>query len=383
MTQALATGALLSRLGHELVGVVAGRNGVRELPDYFLRGFPVPVGTLPSPDFVLRDNRSIDPFASAGRALRQFGIYRRSVRELRARIESSGAEVVFNFFEPLTGLLQLFGALPVPVVALAHQFLIQHPERIRIPGRHLEDLGMRLFVSLVGCRSQRVALSFYPARPVPARRLTVAPPLLRSALFDCTPTEGSYLLVYLVNHGYSDQIRAWHAVHPGTRIHCFYDRPGAPLVEEVAPSLFFHQLDGKRFLDLMAGCGAVASTAGFESVCEAIWLGKPLLLVPVEGHFEQLLNAADALNHGLAEIDSRFDLSVLASLSPPSARVVGRFRDWVAGAETILGDLLDSQRAPVTGPVRSHSGSILPAHRPAMRFSVAPPGMRSRDRDRK
>lgn len=352
MTQALSASAMLSRLGHELVGVVAGANGVRELPDYFARGFPVSVRSLPSPGFVLRESRSIDPFATAGRALRQFGTFRTSVDQLRTRIMESGAELVLNFFEPLTGLLQLFRPLTIPVVALAHQFLIQHPNRIRIRGRRLEDLGMRLFVSVVGCRSRKVALSFYPAPAVPSRRLSIAPPLLRAELFNRNPQDGGSLLVYLVNHGYSEQIRAWHAANPGTRIHCFYDRPGAPPVEEVAPSLFFHQLDGKLFLDMMARCGAVACTAGFESVCEALWLGKPLLIVPVEGHFEQQLNAAEAQKHGLAEVDSRFDLTVLASLPPPSSRIVGRFREWVASGETILADLISSQNGGDTRPGR-------------------------------
>lgn len=42
----------------------------------------------------------------------------------------------------------------------------------------------------------------------------------------------------------------------------------------------------------MAGCKAYASTAGFESVCEAMYLGKPILMVPA--HIEQDCNAYDA-----------------------------------------------------------------------------------------
>ena len=88
------------------------------------------------------------------------------------------------------------------------------------------------------------------------------------------------MLVYLVNHGYSEEIRAWHRAHPEVALHCFYDRPGAPPEEVVDGSLTFHRLDGEKFLRMMAGCRAVVSTAGFESVCEAAWLGKPVLVVP-------------------------------------------------------------------------------------------------------
>ena len=45
-----------------------------------------------------------------------------------------------------------------------------------------------------------------------------------------------------------------------------------------------HALDGELFLQMMAGCRGVACTAGFESVCEAAYFGKPLLMVPIENH---------------------------------------------------------------------------------------------------
>lgn len=51
----------------------------------------------------------------------------------------------------------------------------------------------------------------------------------------------------------------------------------------------------------MAGCRAYASTAGFESICEAMYLGKPVLMVPA--HIEQDCNAYEcpAAGAGLLE----------------------------------------------------------------------------------
>ena len=60
------------------------------------------------------------------------------------------------------------------------------------------------------------------------------------------------------------------------------------LGEEVDNTLSFYQLDDVEFLRQMAGCKAYASTAGFESVCEAMYLG-PILMVPA--HIEQDCNA--------------------------------------------------------------------------------------------
>lgn len=63
---------------------------------------------------------------------------------------------------------------------------------------------------------------------------------------------------------------------------------------EIHENLFFHKLSDTKFLQYMAGCNGLISSAGFESICEAFYLDKPVLMVPVKGHFEQLSNGHDA-----------------------------------------------------------------------------------------
>lgn len=334
MTQALACQELLSRWGHELVGVVAGKNSTRALPEFFARGFPVPVTTLASPGFVFRNSRSVDVPATVWQAIRQLGRHRASLRELRSFIDQTKPDLVINFLEPLTGLLQFFKPLPVPVLAVGHQYMIYHPDYVRLPGHTSQQLGMRWFVNLVGCRSQRLALSFFEAGDIPDRRLAVCPPILRRQLFELTPTPGDYFLVYLLNHGYAAEIAAWHEENPAVKMHCFYDKPGAPEIDVARPNLTFHRLNGEKFLHMMAGCRAVVCTAGFESVSEAVWLGKPLFMVPVENHVEQMINALDAVNLGFGITDRHFRLSLLSQL--PDRIDNEGFRRWVDKAETIL-----------------------------------------------
>lgn len=45
-------------------------------------------------------------------------------------------------------------------------------------------------------------------------------------------------------------------------------------VTKVDETLRFYQIDDIKFLNGMAGCRAYASTAGFESICEAMYLGN-------------------------------------------------------------------------------------------------------------
>jgi hypothetical protein len=143
------------------------------------------------------------------------------------------------------------------------------------------------------------------------------------------------VLVYLLNHGYAAHVREWHRRNPDVKLECFYDLPGAPPVEVVDQHLTFHTIDPEKFLALMASSRAVVTTAGFESACEAAFLGKPVVMVPVEGHLEQMLNAADGERAGLGIARETFDLDVLHRLPAPDD--TAWFRAWCLESERRIG----------------------------------------------
>jgi len=313
----------------------------------------VPITRMSTPGFSFKDNRRVNLAASLAGIARRLPDYRRGLRGLEALVRQSRPDVIVNFFEPLTGFYALTRRDRPPVVALAHQFMCGHPAYTRAPGRRLQQFGMKWYIRLVGAASTRLALSLYEAPDAPERDLFVAPPILRRQLFELSPNPaGKFVLVYLLNHGYSEQIIDWHRRNPGTALHCFYDKPDAPPEWRLDDTLTFHRLDGEKFLRMMAECKYVACTAGFESLAEAAWLGKPLFLVPVENHIEQQVNAIDATRIGLGVADQSFNLDRLAEL--PERLDNARFRAWLARADSILLQTLEraaqSRPAPARAP---------------------------------
>ncbi len=340
MTQAISVKQMLERNGHEVVAVLAGGNPNKPLPTFLPEAFRIPVERITSPTFAQKQNRGISLRASAMASLKDAPKIRKSLSKISETIEATKPDLIVNFLEPLMGVYNSFHRHKTPVVAVGHQFMLEHPDFLRVKGFRAQHLSMQQYVRLCGKSSTWLALSFYPAPSAKKGRLIVTPPLLRSQLFDLKPKAGDYLLVYLVLHGFAPEIIRWNKQNPTIPVHCFYDKPSAPEEERVTDTLTFHRLHGEKFLKMMAGCRALTCTAGFESVCEGAYLGKPMLLVPVENHYEQFLNSLDAENTGIAIRDSKFDLSRLLEIPPSKSH--SSFRSWVDESENLVIKALQS-----------------------------------------
>jgi hypothetical protein len=81
----------------------------------------------------------------------------------------------------------------------------------------------------------------------------------------------------------------------------------------------------------MAGCKAYATTAGFESVCEAMYMKKPALMVPM--HIEQNCNAHEASSAGAGIVSKLFDLEALLE-SVPCYKENELFCQWTEQTES-------------------------------------------------
>jgi uncharacterized protein (TIGR00661 family) len=331
MTQAMAVKEMVESAGHQVVAVTLGVSSQRPVPDYFASAMKIPITQLPTLEFKYKNNRSVSNTATLFGVFGKLPKYFRILRQLDDIVRATQPDVIINFFEPIAAFYAITRRKRPPVVAIGHQFMFQHPAYVRTPQLWKQLLSMKIYTRILGARATKLALSLYEAPDLPAKRIFVGPPILRKQLFSLTPNpNGDFVLVYLLNHGYAEQIIKWSDANPKTNLHCFYDKPGAPAEFEHSPALTFHKLDGEKFLKMMAACRHVVCTAGFESVSEAAWLGKPLFLVPVENHVEQQVNAIDAEQFGIGIAEKSFNLDRLAEL--PDRLPTEKFRAWLESA---------------------------------------------------
>ncbi|MES2679899.1 MAG: glycosyltransferase family protein [Bacteroidota bacterium] len=336
MTQALSMYDLLIEEGHTVCAVLLGSSGSRDIPAFFFEKIKCPVIQLQSPNFVTdKKNKSINVTRSVIHNFRKLKTFRRSLKAIDAIMKEHEPDVVINFFDLLIGLYYRFYQPKAKMICVAHQYIYFHPEFEFPDGRWMDKMAIKFFTGLTAKGSSKnLALSFYKIH-TNNEEVTIVPPLLRKEIFELETKHDDFYLVYLVNSGYFEEVLEWHKNNLSVELHCFTDQPeklhAAYSFDKT--KLFVHPINDTLFLEMMSKARGLASSAGFESVCEAMYLGKPVLMVPIQGHYEQFCNSRDAFKAGAGIFSDKFDLSKLANFSATFDGNNPWFKNWVVNAK--------------------------------------------------
>ena len=341
LTQALALEKALEEKGHQVIEILVGKSKSRQLPDFFLQRAKAPVDTFWSPNFLpSKKNQHIGLTRSMAYNFMKSSDYLQSIQQLYQYIQWSGADLVVNFYEILTGLTYAFLRPSVPEVCIGHQYMFMHPQ-YRFPHQHTTARWLMLAFTRATCwgAAHKLALSFRKMPDCDKQHLSVVPPLLREEVLDISRHRDDFITGYIINAGFSEMVKQWHQAHPHVKLHFFWDKADADEVTKIDDTLTFHRIDDTKFLHYLANCRAYATTGGFESVCEAMYMGKPVLMVPA--HIEQECNAHEASLEGAGIKAETFDISQLIDFTYEHSEDV-EFRMWENTAKMMIVSRLEA-----------------------------------------
>ncbi|MEL6181792.1 MAG: glycosyltransferase family protein [Myxococcota bacterium] len=155
----------------------------------------------------------------------------------------------------------------------------------------------------MGTPERKLVSSFFHAPPIDDT-VRVIPPLLRDEVFELKPATGEHLLVYL-NNGEGQWTPHLENMLDGVgvpmRVYGVGERPPTRWMTFCPPS-------NRGFLQDLASCRAVLSTAGNQLVGESMYYGKAMLVVP-EDCVEQRMNALALVKEGVGEKITRAQLT--------------------------------------------------------------------------
>ena len=150
-----------------------------------------------------------------------------------------------------------------------------------------------------GAAQYLVTTFFYP--PVRKDRTTLVPPILRPEILAARDQaeRGDHVLVYQTGSGYDALLDALRA-RPDLEFLVYGVRRDLKH-EVVEGNLIFRPFSQQGFVNDLASARAVVAGGGFSLMGECVYLGKPLLAVPLHGQFEQVMNALwlEKLGYGL------------------------------------------------------------------------------------
>lgn len=342
MSQALSMSQVLKTNGHEVVKVLIGKSKRRTIPTYFFDKIDAPSSTYESPNFVIgKDNKKIRLLPTILYNMARGMSYFKSLRFIHREIKKSKPDVVINFYEVMSGIYFYLYRPDIVHCCIGHQYMGLHPDFEFPKGRNMERWMFKAHTRVTCLKSNLLlGLSFSKYNNIPSKHLHVIPPLLREEILQATPGDKGYILAYILNQGYAREIEEWHAQHSQTEIHLFGDAPFEESFKVIRDHLTWHQINDETFIEYLTNCTGYISTAGFESVCEAMYLNKPVMMIPTGNHFEQASNALDASKTGAGITGNSFNISKLIDFIPHYQFDNVQYRKWVQSAGRLILEIL-------------------------------------------
>lgn len=366
MTQAISLKNKLEKNGHKVPVVIVGKNPKRTIPSFFYQKINSKVIALDSPNFVFDKNKKrIRITPSILYNLFYFLKYLKSLETIKRIIRQEKPDAIINFYDLLGGLFYLFHKPNIPYYCIGHQYLTFHPH-FPFPKKHRVDrFLLKTNTRITSIHADKLlALSFREMPNYPLKKVFVVPPLLRKNVLTLETKTEDFIHGYILNQGYADDIINWHKKNPNIQAHLFWDKKEAEEETIIHHNLIFHKINDENFLDYMSRCKGYASTAGFESICEAMYLGKPVLMIPTAGHYEQKCNALDAKLAGAGIQGDSFNLSKLIDYIPFHQKNNTRFKQWVKKADSLILSLIMPETLPKQNIVNK---KITPSERPLIK----------------
>jgi uncharacterized protein (TIGR00661 family) len=230
-------------------------------------------------------------------------------------VEGFHPDVVVSDFESWSYLFARTHGLPC--ISVDNNQIVnrgEHPPEV-IAGHEAEYLVAKAVVKakLPGCFHYLIATFFQPLSV--KRRTTLHPPVLRPEILAARSERGEHLVVYQTSTSNAALPEILRKAGRECRI---YGLRRDLAADERDGNLLWRPFSEPAFIEDLRTARAVVSGGSFTLMGEAVYLGKPMLAVPVKGQFEQILNARylERLGYGVAaeEIDDDVLVGFLARL---------------------------------------------------------------------
>ena len=341
MGHAMRSAVVLSHLverGHDVRIVVSGRAA-----SYLAKLYPSQVTEITGLSMSYEDNE-VQKRKTALANLKKLTGLPDNIREYMRMAEAFHPDVVISDFESWAYMFAR--GQGIPVISVDNMQIIarcRHQRSVKVDRKAYYLAKGLVKAKLPRCNAYLITTFFYP--PLKKNRTSLHPPILRDVILKAraNATDGAHVLVYQSGDSHGSLVQVLEHLDTEFRVYGLRRDIDAPVREG---NILYCPFSEQGFIDDLASCRAVVAGGGFTLMGEAVYLGKPMLSVPLVGQFEQLLNAAylHELGYGeRAEKITAAGLSDFIARAPEYCRNLSRYsHDSNQGLLTALDDALVS-----------------------------------------
>jgi len=307
LSQAIALKEKIEAVGDTVKKVCLGTSPQRPVAKYAKEIFGDKLVFFRSPNFLkTRDKKGISLPLSLLYNLILTPVFIHSIIIMRREIRKDDYNVVMNFYDMIGGLAAYFSRRKKKMISISHHFFLMS-SYFEFPSGYLfNKYFLRLHNSICALKATEIwALSFISAIEKEESNVKITPPILRKEIFKLKIKDEGFILVYLLNHGLIREIVRLAIKFPDQRFKIYTD--GISKKDVSVKNIELYGLHAGDFLKELAKCHGLITTAGFESQCEAAFLGKRVFTLPSKNHFEQVCNAIDGRRAGISNPISEFE----------------------------------------------------------------------------
>jgi uncharacterized protein (TIGR00661 family) len=280
---------------HEIEIVVSGRAHA-----YLQRAFPsLRVHEIAGLNMIYEDNE-VQRRRTAWDVLKKLPAFAENFVTFTRISESFRPELIISDFESFAYLFAKKHDLPV--LSIDNMQVINRTRlEVEIPDEEQASFRMAKAIvkaKLPHCDHYLITSFFFP--PVRKARTSLFPPILRDAIFDAQREAGEHVLVYQTSDSFHELIPTLQRLPQRFFVY------GLKRDEELG-NVTLKGFSEAGFVRDLATCRCVLAGGGYSLMGEAVYLGKPLLSVPLKGQFEQTLNALYLEKLGYGEYHRELD----------------------------------------------------------------------------
>ena len=151
-----------------------------------------------------------------------------------------------------------------------------------------------------------IVINFFKA-PLRIDSAVLSPPIVRPVISELAPTAGEHILLYSTTGTGQDGLRKALGSFPGQRFIIYgFDE------DAKRDNCIFRKRSTEGFLSDLAVARGVIASAGFSLLSECMYLKKKMLLLPLAGQYEQIINARYIERLGLGISSEKLDEETIA-----------------------------------------------------------------------